>query len=436
MTISKRFFQNKTKFITSYFKGVPKLKNEYGSLNNLLTHVLTLPYNKTEISGIEELPEILRLIAPLNHGFNPEQVIRILDHPNEGLNREFRIISTTAESIDIIKPSEIVIAAGNIQPFNIEAMPLGYSVVYEDLDKGIVCFKNKSLKSPGILKVIDQIPPNGYLETWSKFARVVAGSSINSVGDFKDNFKTPFHPNYPDAEKTGDGKEGAVGTHGFAKWTYSLSSSTAPKETDKPIDMPLLDWIIIGDDRSFYLMIKTTGVADNSNYSYDLVGFGNFYSYNEKETFNICLQAKDGFMAANTTTDLSPTRPRSYFGALDYNYSGFILTDAYGSHETDYGRVKSYGNFISTNNLNVPWDSSYIKTVIPGAYIYDRLLIKDFYNFIRGHYRGVSILYGNSLPDKYILQNKISIQVQQPITTTALTKASMLFDLTDWEEIL
>ena len=421
----------KTKYISSGFKGVPTLDNTYGSMNNLLKKVLTEPYNTQNVLSFES-GEFLVITLNLNHGFLKDQVVCIKNNENT-FNREFRILEASLNTIHILNTEEPLPEDSSLI---IEGSPLGYSVIYEDLDKGVLCIKNKSDVTSAILKSIDKLPPNGYNESWSKFSRVVIGQHIDSSGNFIDNVKAPFHPEFPYAEDTGNKVQGEGGTFGFAKWRYSLGQNYEPTENRVPTGIYPTRWRIVGDANTFYLMVHTTGSTE-TRYSYDLVGYGVFKSYNELETNNVCLQATEGFHSANSNPQYAPTRPRSFFGSLNYNNTGFLLTDVYGSHKTGYNFCKNVGEYLSEDKYNHPWETSTIETINPetGVWNSSRLIIKDHLNYIRGEHRGIQILYGTGkLPDGNITsEGTLSLEVQVPYNTSEFKVMTVLFSLTDWE---
>lgn len=429
--------QTKTKFISSHFKGVPELKNEYGSLNNLLKKVLTEPYNTQNVLSFEYIEDnIIRLILNVNHGFVKDQVIVLDKAEVEIFNKEYRVLATTLNSVDIIKPSEDLLSIVGDNLLNIAGAPLGYTVAYENIEEGVLCIKNGSVESPAILRSIDKLPPNNYDINWSKFARVTIGQYINNEGKFIDNIKAPYHPEHPYAEEIGNGIKGSSGIHGFAKWRYSLGNNYEPTETRTSSGIYPTRWRILGDDKTFYLMIHTTGLSESS-YSFDLVGYGNYLSYNTEEVTNVCLQATDGFYPAESNPYYAPTRPRSFFGSLNYYYSGFILTDVYGSHKTGYNTVKNIGDYVDSTDPQFPWRQPSINTIHPttNKMMTSKLIIKDVFNYIRGEHRGISNIYGTLyIPDSLVTSEGILfLEVQEPLNTSTIRKITMVFDLKDWE---
>lgn len=429
-----------TKYIDSSFGGLPNLENSYGSLSAILKIILTEPYNTSSILSLNIVGDFLQLGLETNHGFYKDQVVVLSGSVDETLNSEFRVLEHSQDLLTLIKPKGFLKEPLGLSDIRISGAPLGYSIVFEDTPSGTTCFKNKSKKSPGILKVIDKIPPNGYDPSWSKFVRVSIGIKIDSSGNFVNNFKTPYHGDFPDVELTGNKVEGPSGIHGFAKWHISKPTSTSCVEAVEPTGYFPTRWKLIGDDKNFYLMIHTSGMLDSNNFSFDVVGFGNFYSYNPLESLNICLQAKDGFHPANSSPHSNPSRCSSFFGALSYTSSGFILADSFGSNRASFGRCTSIGRFLSNSTPQFPWRALDIKSnnLSSREWSSTPLIIKDSSNYIRGEYRGVQVICGPSkLPDGYVSsKGDLSIHVQEPADSTSYTTINMIFTLKNWEEIL
>lgn len=430
--------ETRTKYINSNHINSPNILNEYGTLANFLKIVLVQGFNEKNVLSIEFAENILKLTLPINHGYRKDQVISISGATQEVLNKEYRVLKHTTETIEIIAPDNLSEDFSTLTEIVIKVAPLGYSIVFEDLAEGVVCFKNKSLKSPGILKVIDKLPPNGYKDTWAKYARIVIGQDIDSMGNFIDDVKAPYHPSYPNSEMTGDGVEGEAGVHGFAKWEYSTYPANYDMAEYRAANGVFpTDWRIIGDDKTFYLMIRSMG---RGRYNYGLIGFGNYVSFNELETYNICLQAKDGFMRANENNSYAPARSRAFFGSLNTAYAGFILKNIHGDSRVNYNRYTNISNYFGNSNKNRPWHSTEVQSINPvtGRWLTGLLYIKDADNFLRGYHRGVQILYGTERSPEESIDNQgnITLYVQDPVHAASYTNIPMLFSLKNWENIL
>lgn len=427
------------KLITSDLLKSPVLNNSFGSLKDLLKIVLTEGFNEKEVASIvfSQDKDLFIVRLPLNHGYSAQTVVTISGANESQFNKEFRLIEVSGTSASIyISDKSITEATGDLV---IKVAPLGYTIPYENEEEGVVCFKNKSLKSPAILKVIDKLPPNGYSDTWAKYARVVIGQSITDQGDFVDNLKSPSNVNYPNAEKTGNGVSGAGGIHGFAKWDYASHSGHDFLEVYPPnnSDFPT-NWRIIGDNKTFYLMIQATG---RDRYSYNILGYGNYISLNKDESYNVCLQARHGFVNANQHWEYCLLRSANNFGALNWDLSGYLFANVYGIVPKSSGRCRNVGMMFSIDNWHRPWLSSGINnSTAKGDILTSELHIKDSEGYLRGHHRGLKIFYGKSSFIDLLKTNTgsliVNIQAASGASTSENTIQPLLFSLKNWEEVL
>ena len=436
--------ETNTRYLDSNYADAPSLKNEYGSLNSLLKKVLVEGFNvKTTISLEHDIEsKIATLQLPEGHGFIFNQVVELSGALEENFNGVFRVLEVRGNALKLQIPNESVHTVATTETtLSIKLAPLGFDLAYENIEEGVVCFKNKSLKSPGILKVIDKLPPNGYASNWAKYGRVVMGQQIDDLGEFINNNKAPFWPDNPEVEKVGNGVQGAGGVHGFAKWDYSIYPGNYDTiDTYAANGTFPTDWRIIGDDKTFYLMIRPMG---KNRYSYNILGFGNFVPENPDETANICLQAKDGSTASNSTTDYNFARTRNNFGLLDMPYTGFLFSNNYGKTSliSDYGRYRCAGLLLSTSDYNRPWRSGGVKSINPvtGLWNVSKLYIRDSDSNLRGYHRGIKIFYGNSrMSDgSTSLDGDLVLNVQCPFPggTGTYEFQPLLFSLRDWEHI-
>lgn len=430
----------KTIYLTSDTKGSPSLRNIYGSLNALLKVVLTEGFNSTSVLGsdLDIASRVLTLTLNLNHGFRLNHVIQLTGSSQTYLEGSYRILESGGTYIKIrLEDSFVGNTINSPETLVVKIAPLGYSIAYENTEEGVICFKNSSTKSPAILKVIDKLPPNDYLETWSKYARVVIGQEIDLEGNFKDNFKSPFWAKYPDSEKTGNGVKGPTGIHGFAKWDYAINSSNSDTtEVNTVRGSYPTDWKIIGDSTSFYLMIRPQG---SGNYSYNLLGFGNYVSENSSETFNVCLQARDGSFASNSSTGNNYARTKNEFGVLGATNGGFILASTQGNYSSSYGYYSCQGLYLGSNNPARPWSAIDINSYNTASsnIVTSPIFIKDYDNYMRGYHRGIKLFYGKGqLSDGSLsINGDLILYVQTPLSSSNYETMPLLFTLKDWETI-
>ena len=425
--------QNKTRYFNSTFKDAPQIINEYGTLVKALDKILCKGFNYMDIISTEILPDNkIKINLPVTHGYLEEQVIQIENAEQEYFNQCFRVLDSSANYIVVGLPKEIieVSIASSLTTLKIKTAPLGFSKVYESSDSLTMCFKNTSLDTPGILKVIDKLPPNGYDNSWSKYARVVMGQSINESGDFINNIKAPYHPDFPDAENTGNKVVGSGGTFGFAKWHYASDDYSHWYEIRTPAGSFPRRWEIIGDSNTFYLLLV------NNSWDSCNCGFGNIYS--EEGLGNLALQARDGFFQANSYRQSSRYgKDSTYWGnLLDSSLGSFLFSDIYGSSAKTL-RYVSTGLYIGESYKDRPWLSTDVKNYNPftGDILTGKLYIKDDQGFDRGYHRGLNILYGSDYPNAGRLWGTSYRLLKMTDPLRQGNPMPLLFTMEDWEDV-
>ena len=419
---------SKTRYYEWTNKNAPRVENTYGSFVNFLDTILCKGYNLNTATSIEVLEDnFVKINLPRGHGYLFNQVVQLTGSDKEYYNSSFRVLDSHNDYIKVFLEGNIV---SSLSECSVKVAPLGFTNVYTNTAKTIMCFKNASTKSPGILKVIDELPPNGYSSSWTKFARIVFGQEIDDLGEFISNNKAPFHPTYPDSEKTGNGVSGSSGTHGFAKWDYASNDDSYHRENYAPDGTFPRNWTLIGDDKTFYLFIGTTASSRTT-----IQGFGNYISENPDETTNLCLQARDSFIAANTYADNYYARSQNRFGQFSSYTGSFLMSNIYGDIKNIY-KYYSQGLYVGESYSDRPWHSGDIKSLNPASGLLASGLsyIKDASGYIRGSHRGLRMLYGDSNISAGSISGsgEIILSVTDPVDDRY---ATYLFSLKDWEDV-
>ena len=424
--------ETNTRLLESSYKGAPQILNTYGSFLNVLVKTLVEGFNENTSISFEEEDSLIKINLPRNHGYIYNQVISISGSSLESLNTVHRVIETRHGYVKISSPLTESLIEPLIEGAIIKTAPLGYSIAYSNiLDEGTVCFKNTSIKSPAILKVIDKLPPNGYDSGWSKFARVVVGQEVDEFGDFLSNDKVPYNHLYPEVEKTGNGVAGPSGIHGYATWGYAEGTDYYNRQVYGPHNDFPKNWKIIGDSNTFYIMF------DPSQRDRPLLhGFGNFVSENEDETTNICLQARDHFLSAEAYYEGVYERSETRFGSASNNRGSFLYSTIYGQTKTTC-RYTSFGLFVGENSYESPWHSDSIKSMNPssGRIVSGLMYIKDSDNYVRGYHRGIRYIYGNNSNLTSGSVSSVGSIVLAVVDPNRDRFVSYLFSLKNWEEV-
>lgn len=428
-------FHNKTKYIDHRFPKAPSIKTGYGSFVNILSEVLSDGFNFNNPTKIEKLEEgKIKIEFEVSPQFPLNSIIKITGTGDTRLDKDHRVMKAVENYIEIYLESfeDPLSLPVSLSEISICIAPLGYEKVYSNDAKTTVCFKNGSKNYPGVLKVIDEIPPRGYSTSWAHFARVVVGEEVDSEGEFVDNIKTPYHPQYPDAEKTGNG--GTAGSsstiYGFAKWRYRITDDQYGREHGGTLYSTERPWFIIGDDKTFYLII-------NPGPDTSLFGFGNIETTGGGA---IALQAADDFVSSGDTISGSSAygKRRNHWGNLNNTYIGsFLLHSIYGAVKHNTFRYYSGGYYFGENEKHTPWKNSEINfhNDNSGVGILSDLLIRDQDGYFRGCHRGIKIMYGfNDIPNGSIPgTNDICIRVTDPFRSGGAMP--IMFSQEDWSDV-
>lgn len=430
--------QTKTKFIYDGMVGAPTLTMTRGDLVKLLKTVLVDGFNERTPTSFETDNETLIITVTFDsgHGFYPDQVVSLTGATDESLNKEYRVLY--ADSTQIHIKNNLPITGGITGDIRIKVAPLGYTLEYDNISaSGTACFKNKHTTSPSILKIIDAVPPNGYDTRWARYARVVAGKEIDTNGDFLSNMKIPRHNTYPDMEKTGNGVSGAGGIHGLMKWDYVLYMTTdyGATEVDQNYGSYPTNWRIIGDDKTFYLMIKPMGRYYSQ---YNILSFG-CYKSNTNLTDDFILTGSQREIVSNTSGNgKSGVAWRMGFTKSDQTVGNFIYKNSQNLYDPflNFKLVGLYSNedqrwWPSRGGIN-PIDP------LTGNIFTTPMFIIDSQGYFRGELRGIQQFYGvGKLPD----MTKINGNKNIVLTTKMFNwdwssdeNIPYLYSLEDWPE--
>ena len=404
LDLSKINTDTGVRLLTNKMAGSTELNNSWGSLGSVLKATLYEGFNEKIMKNLslDAETKLITVTLDLGHGYSYNQVVR-LSGIDPSLDGDYRIVDLIFNSIVIYykgDSSQIPVKLFEDpldESCKIKVSPLGYDLLYDDFNlSGQLVFKNKCEKSPAVLKIIDAIPPNAYTTTWAKFARIVVGRDMVDINNFTNNEKVPFVPDFPNPELTGNGVKGSAGIHGFAKWYYSAVKGHTFTETGVPNRIYPTDWRIIGDDKTFYLFVKTQGL----DYSwFNLYSFGNSVSNREQDSDNIILHASFRWKTAsastgsytyssgdNTFTKMSSSESCCLFKSSLGSYTQNFLGSHFG---LDSGGTAAERDYPSLNTKNISGISSNT-----GQFLLSPLYIKDSTLEYRGQLRGITQFYG------------------------------------------
>ena len=280
-----RLLDTNTRYFDQNTFEIPKMINSWGCMVDLLDTVLVNGSNTQEILSVsiseEDLYWIFNLTLNTGHGFKTNlSVVKISDSSSEELNGTHRVQETTKNSINIailksknpLKPSEIPSSLGA----TISTASLEYLIEHQEPQKRVYR-PNPSTGKVCYLRV-DNSCPVDYDPSWAKFSRISMFSEIDSMDDFRfriGRLKAPcWEDNYD-----------AVEDNRTDVWMATRSS--APPHSFPVNDTGNIrtvgDFFIIGDSKTFYIVIRDM-LYQNRNLLGDAIyTFGEYFKYMYKE---------------------------------------------------------------------------------------------------------------------------------------------------------
>lgn len=411
---------------------VAQLENEFGCMVKVLDEVLvngSNPINVVMIQTVED-PEdsnywLSTVTLAKNHTYKADLSVVQIENCSESLyNSIFRVQVITDNTVTIAfdkskvpdKPNDVLDAAGT----TIRLPPLGYEKTYQAINKA--AYKTKNPKANKCYLRVDDSQHEGYGSNWAKRALVNIYSDMKHIDDYMPRIgrlKAPYEIADPlmneEPKKIGDGTR-----FGNCKWVYKSHTNDWGWREDIPPAQVKTKFEIIGDDRTFYLMVQLMS-------AYYGLPFWVGYSFGEYEDkvsnnnlYNFLLNCH--WLPNNANEDASNTayyrNPGNWEGgntfSRGFHREGKVMLnpDALNSAEDNslsfvYG-IPSKNDFRSGSDTHVSYHkyNTKLNFVKPSIFSEDNpVTVREFRGFVRGYY-----VIGNNLHEyrvKYPNHRKI-----------------------------
>lgn len=276
------------KYYTNLMQGAPQLANTWGCMIPLLDACLVTGFNEAAVSSISRVGNIATVSIDAGHSYQVNQVLAIAGADQIEYNGEFRVLSVTATTFTCtITGTPVTPSTG--AAITVKVAPLGFEKVFSGTDKGVYRSKNVLSNRP-YLRVDNSKAPQ-YNDTWAKKARVGIAQNMSDI-DTVVGAQAPYDPLLPNKnwETTGDTDSVNV-VDGWYQWYYArriegYDDRTPPANWDRP-------WVLVGDDRGFYLFNEQDLYANDSVKGRGGYCFTDFDSYRQSDSFNTLLAASD-----------------------------------------------------------------------------------------------------------------------------------------------
>lgn len=319
--------------------GAPQFTNSFGALINVLDACLVDGYGNQDVTSIEVADGMAIAKFENSHLLKQFQVVEISGAADSSLNGEYRILGLTADTIEFSVNAADQIATGSI---SCKVASLGWTKVFSGDQKAVYRAKDIAA-NPYYLRVDNSRDPV-YNENYAKFAKVGILEGCSHIDDFSAN-QVPYDSANPNKNWIGTGA-GTSAINGWAKWyhavsevapTSQISDSSAPANNEK-------EWMLIGDESSFYLVSTPVSKLHENKYIATYV-YG--YGVTEKKGFRVpFLLAHQRNVVASSTEFFFNSNPLRYGWAP----STITMTSNTGVYNQDLQAWPQY--YLPTRNTS------------------------------------------------------------------------------------
>ena len=229
------------------------------------------------------------------HGFTVDQVVLVAGSDQPDYNGEVTVTAVTSTTVSFTVSGTAVTPATTATSLTMKVAPLGFEIAYTGTNKRAYRSPNPRSNRP-FLRVDDSLPA-GYTTTWAKFGRVTLAEGMSDIDTFVGG-RAPWDPAAPTRNEVPSGSGTTMYT-GWFKWYYARQNHA---ETSGDNGNWARSWVLIGDDRGFFL-------SNASGYFGDariLHAFTDFDSYKAGDNYASYLIASERYLVANSTTGSYP----------------------------------------------------------------------------------------------------------------------------------
>ena len=295
------------KYFNSGMTGAPQISNNWGDLVTMLDACLVNGFALKAIDTLTCVDGMATATISAGHAYRPEQVVEIAGADQPEYNGEVRVIAATATSFTYAVIGTPVSPATSATSISAKVAPLGWEKAFAGTNKA--AYRSQNPASPqNLLLIDDSLKTPGYTTTWAKWANVGIVEDLSDI-DTIVGAQAPFDPNNP----TQNWKQVQVNQWGWYKWYHARTSGY---DNSGDSGGGNRNWVLIGDDRLFYLFV--TNAAGYGWYGRNGYCFGDITSFKPADNYATVLAAEDIYWS-NSSSGYS-----SYPG----QYNGYGLTQS------------------------------------------------------------------------------------------------------------
>lgn len=321
------------KWLTSDMQGAPQITNNWGVLVTMLDACLINGFNTQNPTAVTRSGSTVTMtFSGGGHGFLQHQVILVSGANQPEYNGEQRVTAVTGTTVTFtIAGTPTSPATGTIA---VKTAALGFEKPFSGTNKAV--YRSPNVTSSRLFLRVDNSLAAGWDASWAKFGKVTIADAMSDVDTFTGS-QAPFEPSDPNRNHvlTGSG----TGTYnGWAKWYYarktSVTEMSAPSNGSRK-------WILIGDDKGFYLSLawEPTPVENRVLYA-----FGDFLPLNGSESYHCLLQSMLSYEPAGSSSTAQTVARAGLFLSTNSNALALKPSSGVGSAVFLGGRTLGFAN--------------------------------------------------------------------------------------------
>ncbi len=324
------------KYFHSGMTGAPQISNNWGDLVTMLDACLVNGFALKAIDTLTSTAGIATATISAGHAYQVGQVAEIAGADQPEYNGEVRVLAATATSFTYAVTGTPVSPATSATSLSAKVAPLGWEKAFAGTNKA--AYRSKNPASPqNLLLIDDSLKTPGYTTTWAKWANVGIVEGLADI-DTIVGAQAPFDPNKP----TKNWKRVEANQWGWYKWYHARTSGY---DNSGDSGGGNRNWVLIGDDRLFYLFV--TNAAGYDWYGRNCYCFGDIQSFKPGDNYATVLAADDIYWSNNSQYSSYPGQYTGYGLTQSLEFTGKVLLRSH----TQLGGPERFGlTSLNTNN--------------------------------------------------------------------------------------
>ena len=362
------------KYFNSGMAGAPQISNNWGDLVTMLDACLINGFALMAIDTLTCIDGVATASISAGHAYRPEQVIEIAGADQPEYNGQFRVIDATATTFTYALTGAPVSSATSATSLSVKIAPLGWEKAFAEANKA--AYRSQNPASPqNLLLIDDSLKTPGYTTGWAKWAN---GGIVEDMLDIDTivGAQAPFDPNNP----TQNWKQVQANQWGWYKWFHARQSGY---ENYGDSGGGNRNWVLIGDDRLFYLFV--TNAAGFGWYGRNCYCFGDITSFKPGDNYGTVLCADDSYWSNSNGGYYSyPGQYCGYGLVSSLDFGGKVLL----RNHTQLGNPVRWG-VTSLNTNNGQQICGRGSMPFPNGADYSLWLLPTYVRQEDGHMRGI-----------------------------------------------